>query len=69
MTTGPAAVRRLLAKTHPGLDVVKVAGCWYLTGPGTEMLYSCSLNTYRLDGPPARWVAAVVTLLESPDHA
>ena len=62
--TGPNAVRKLLAKRHPGLDVVKRGSCWYITGPGTDHLYSTSLNTFRLDGPPEFWLGVIIATLD-----
>lgn len=62
--TGPNAVRKLLQRTHPHHNVVKRGACWYATGPGTEQLPSTSLNTLRLDGPPAFWLGAIMATLD-----
>ena len=62
--TGPNAVRKLLQRTHPQHNVVKRAGCWYVTGPNTEKLYSTSINTFRLDGPPEFWLGAIMATLD-----
>lgn len=64
-TATPARIRAELRRRMRGFGVAKRNGCWYVTGPGTEMWRSTSLNTATFGGQiVAFWVRAILDMRE-----